>query len=267
MSATSPGIASHQQHVATAYGALFVQRWQALGGRDAVPIVLLHDSLGCVALWRNFPAQLAQATGRDVIAYDRLGFGRSDPHPSRLHYSFIGDEATASFRHVREALGFDVFIAFGHSVGGGMAVGCAASYPQACRALVTESAQAFVEARTLQGIRDAQAAFVQPERMERLAQYHGDKAEWVLAAWVETWLAPGFAQWTLDDRLHGVTCPTLALHGDRDAYGSAAHPQLIVDNVRGPAQQVVLPDCGHVPHREQEAAVLEQVARWLADLA
>ena len=259
-------VETHDQRIATPHGALFVRQWRLHDAGNASPIVLLHDSLGCVALWRDFPEQLALATRRHVIAYDRLGFGRSDPHPGLLSASFIRDEAQEGFRAVREALGIDDFIAFGHSVGGGMAAGCAAAFPQACHALITESAQAFVEDRTLQGIREAQTAFAQPGRIERLGQYHGDKAECVLHAWMDTWLAPAFKDWTLDDSLRDVSCPALALHGDRDEYGSAAHPQRIVDHVRGPATQVLLPDCGHVPHREQAAEVLELVVNWLADV-
>ncbi|QQP94964.1 alpha/beta fold hydrolase [Lysobacter enzymogenes] len=248
-------------HIATPHGRLFAQRWHA--GGDAAPIVLLHDSLGCVELWRDFPAALAAATARDVVAYDRLGFGRSDPHPGRLDAGFIAAEAGAGFAHVREAFALEHFVAFGHSVGGGMAVGCAARYPAQCRALVTESAQAFVEDRTRDGILAARAAFAEPGQVERLGKYHGDKAAWVLSAWIDTWLAPAFADWNLDAQLAGVHCPTLAVHGERDEYGSVRHPERIAAGVRGPATLSVLPGCGHVPHRERAGETLDLIAAWL----
>lgn len=256
-----PTSTAQDLHIATPHGRLFAQRWQ--GGGDAAPIVLLHDSLGCVELWRDFPAALAAATARDVVAYDRLGFGRSDPHPGRLDAGFIAAEAGAGFAHVREALALERFVAFGHSVGGGMAVGCAARYPAQCRALVTESAQAFVEDRTRAGILAARAAFAEPGQVERLGKYHGDKAAWVLSAWIDTWLAPQFADWNLDAQLAGVSCPTLAIHGERDEYGSARHPERIAAGVRGPATLRVLPGCGHVPHREREGETLDLIAAWL----
>lgn len=230
------------------------------------PIVLLHDSLGCVALWRDFPAMLANATGRRVIAYDRLGFGRSDPSPGTLPPTFIHDEATRGLTPVCAALGIERFIAFGHSVGGGMAVGCAAAFADDCVGLVTMSAQAFVEDRTLAGIRTAQTAFAHPGQVERLAKYHGDKAAWVLHAWIDTWLAPSFADWSLDADLARVRCPTLVMHGEHDEYGSVLHPQRIAGGVAGPSSLHVLDGVGHVPHREQPDAVLARVGAWMAAL-
>ena len=160
--------------------------------------MLFHDSLGCVELWRQFPAHLSQAAGCSVIAYDRLGFGRSDPHPDQLSANFVRDAAQDSFGPLREQVGFNDFVALGHSVGGGMAVVAAGAYPAGCRALVTVSAQAFVEDRTLEGIRAAKADFTQSGQIERLRKYHGHKAEWVLNAWTETWLSPAF--WRLEPR-------------------------------------------------------------------
>jgi len=251
-------------HADSAGGRLFVRRWTPPACAHAVPIVLLHDSLGCVELWRDFPAHLAVATRRRVVAYDRLGFGRSDPHPGPIDRDFIKGEASGGFQAVRDALGLDRYIAFGHSVGGGMAVGCAAAHGDACLALVTESAQAFVEARTLQGIRDAQLTFAQPEKVDRLVRLHGDKAHWVLHAWIDTWLAPAYADWTLDDALVRVRSPLLALHGDRDEFGSELHPQRIAE--LGGGRAVILDGCGHVPHREQREVVLGHVMPWLASL-
>src|SRR5690606_22709508 len=135
-------------------------------------IVMQHDSLGCVALWRDFPERLAIATGRAVVAYDRLGFGQSDPYPGQLEPDFVTQEAHGGFQAVRNALDIGSFIAFGHSVGGGMSIACAAAHPAACAALITESAQAYVEAHTLAGIRQAKAAFAEPGQLQRLEKYH-----------------------------------------------------------------------------------------------
>ncbi|WP_179400570.1 alpha/beta fold hydrolase [Burkholderia guangdongensis] len=257
--------ATDETWIDTPHGRLYAKRWRATpaAGDARCPIVLLHDSLGCVALWRDFPARLAQATGRDVIAYDRLGFGRSDRHSGGLETTFVRDEADHAFAAVCARMGIDAFVAFGHSVGGGMAVACAARFQHACRALVTESAQAFVEDRTLDGIRDAQRAFAEPGQIERLARYHGDKAEWVLGAWVDTWLAPAFRDWHLDDVLANVRCPVLAIHGEHDEYGSLVHPERIAARVGGTATVEIVRDCGHVPHREHPDRVLLTVETFL----
>lgn len=262
-------VPTHASWVNTGQGRIFAKRWEPGDGRPggAEPIVLFHDSLGCVELWREFPQRLALATGRSVIAYDRLGFGKSDPHPGVLDGGFIRQEAGGAFLALRAQLGIEGFIAFGHSVGGGMAVGCAAENPQRCLALVTESAQAFVEDRTVAGILEARREFEQAGRIDRLRKYHGDKAEWILRAWIDTWLAPGFSAWNLDADLRGVRCPVLAIHGDRDEYGSVRHPQRIAA-ITAPGSTIrILPDCGHVPHREQGDAVTGLVAGWLEAVA
>jgi len=244
-------------------GRRFVRTWGPRG--DRAPILLFHDSLGSVALWRDFPDQLAQASGRQVIAYDRLGFGRSDPHPGQLDVGFVRDEAVGSLPALQAALDLDRLVLFGHSVGGGMAICAAAAAPESAAAVITESAQAFVEDRTLQGIRGAKAAFAEPGQLERLARHHGDKAAWVLEAWTGTWLSPAFADWGLDEDLRRPTCPVLAMHGDRDEFGSHAHPERIA-SLAPKGELVLFDDCGHVPHREAPERVLAVVRPFLERL-
>ena len=230
------------------------------------PVILFHDSLGSVELWRNFPSALAVRTGRRVVAYDRLGFGRSDPRSDTLGPGFVAAEAETAFPALCEQLGIGRFVAFGHSVGGGMAAHCAAKFSASCDALITESAQAFVEDRTLQGIREAQGVFADPAQAERLGKYHGTKARWVLAAWIDTWLAPIFADWSLDAVLPQIRCPVLVIHGADDEYGSPRHPERIGKLVGGPVRIEVMPDTRHVPHRERETAVLDLAAEFLGTL-
>lgn len=246
----------------TADGRIFVRDWLPPSAQG-VPIILLHDSLGCVALWRDFPEQLVAATGHRVIAYDRLGFGRSDAHPGRLARGFVEAQAQQEFTALLNQLEVDAFMVFGHSVGGGMAVACAAEFAGQCQALIIESAQAFVEDLTLQGIREADRQFAVPGQLERLSRYHGNKAEWVLRAWVDTWLSPAFADWNLDALLAKVHCPMLCLHGDLDEFGSLAHPRRFSAMAAGPGVMHVLAGCGHVPHREQATVVLDEVQRFL----
>lgn len=246
-------------------GRFFARAWHphlSDAGRPA--ILLFHDSLGCVELWRDFPETLARATGHPVVAYDRLGFGRSDPCPGALAADFIHAEAIRNVPALTHQLGLGLLIPFGYSVGGAMAVATAGRMPERCTALVTMSAQAFVEDRTIDGLKEAQRMFSAPDQIERLARYHGDKARWVLSAWIDTWLAPSFADWTLDADLARVRCPLLALHGDRDEYGSLAHPERITTQTHGPSEMVVVPDCGHVPHREQSGVVLRALERFLS---
>ncbi|MFT3999789.1 MAG: alpha/beta hydrolase [Rhizobium sp.] len=228
-----------------------------------MPVVLHHDSLGCVTLWRDFPALLAAELQRRVIAYDRLGFGQSSARHDRLDLNFLRDEAVHQLPFVLDNLMVDRFVACGHSVGGGMAVETGAFFAQRCEAIITIAAQAFVEDRTIEGIKVAEEAFSLPGALDRLTRYHGEKAEWVLKAWIGTWLSPAFESWSLEPTLARISRPVLAIHGDRDEYGSLAHPRIIA-NGRGICR--VLPDVGHTPHRECPDLLVDEIAGWLKTL-
>lgn len=243
-------------------GHLFVRRWRPVQS-ECAPIILLHDSLGCTELWRHFPAALAEATSRTVISYDRLGFGRSTARQVLPSIDFIDEEAEIYVPALLHGLGVTDFVAFGHSVGGAMALVLAALRANQCEAVITEAAQAFVEPRTLAGIEAANLSFQNPEQFARLVRLHGAKAHWVLDAWTKVWLSPKFRDWSLDPCLSGVHCPALVIHGGMDEFGSVAFPQRIVRGVRGPSRLEILPDCGHVPHREQQEAVLRVTAEVL----
>lgn len=247
-------------------GRLFARVWSPATATGRAPIILLHDSLGSVELWRGFPAALCAATGRQVVAYDRLGFGKSDAHPGKLTLGFVASEAEHDFAAVRQQLGIGRFVVFGHSVGGGMAVNCAAHCGDACVALITESAQTFVEDRTVAGIEEARELFKDAGQFERLARYHGDRTRWVLDAWIGSWLHPDFAGWSLAPALPRVRCPALVIHGIDDEYGSPKHPRQIAEGVGGGARLEIMPDTRHVPHREKEAEVIELVRDFVATL-
>lgn len=251
-------------HVNVGGRTLFTRAWGTWRAEHALPpILLMHDSLGCVQVWRDFPAQLAAATGHAVIAYDRLGFGGSQPHPGPLDARFIRDEALRSVPALRDALGIDRMIVFGHSVGAAMAVTTGAEWIDATVAVMAESPLAFVEDRTLRGIRDSKVDFQDPAKRQRLARYHGSKSDWVLDAWTETWLSPSFAAWNLDDDLRRLRCPLLVMHGERDPYGSTAHPKRMHALGPTPTDVVIFDQCGHAPHREHPDRVLRSVRQFL----
>jgi pimeloyl-ACP methyl ester carboxylesterase len=246
-------------------GTVFARKW-IVDNLVGSPVVLLHDSLGSVDLWRDFPGALAQSLKRPVIAYDRLGFGRSSARQGLPSANFISEEAQICFPAIAGALGLKRFSLFGHSVGGVMALAIAASHVSECEWVVSESAQAFVEQRTLAGILAAKEQFEHPGQLSKLAKWHGDKAQWVLDAWTEVWLSPAFASWSLDQYLAKVRCPVLAVHGDLDEYGSVEFPTRIVRGVQGASQLAILQGCGHVPHRERQGTVLELVLGFVASI-
>lgn len=245
-------------------GRLFAREWTPVIASGTEPILLIHDSLGCVDLWRDFPASLCERSGRRVIAYDRLGWGRSDARTEALPLNFISEESETFLPVIFDHFRIDRFSVFGHSVGGGMAVVCAGKFADSCAAVITESAQAFVDDRIRRGILEAKLAFENGGQFERLKKYHGEKAEWVLRAWTDTWLSPEFASWSLQADLARVKCRLLAIHGDRDEYGSVRHPEVICSLAGGASRKIILPGCGHIPHRETPAAISELVTDFLA---
>jgi pimeloyl-ACP methyl ester carboxylesterase len=262
----SKQVAIQDKRVQGRHGRLFVRSWTPRDARCLAPLILLHDSLGSVELWRRFPAALCEATGRAVVAYDRLGFGQSDPHPDALAPDFVAAEASGDFAAVREQLGIERFALLGHSVGGGMAVHCAVRHGAACVGLVTEAAQAFIEDRTVQGIAAAKELFRDPKEFDRLAKYHGEKTRWVLDAWIDTWLQPAFTNWSLRAVLPPVACPTLVIHGFDDEYGSTAQALTIAEGIGPHSRLEILPQTRHVPHREHPAQVVRLVRDFMAGL-
>jgi len=243
-------------------GKVHAKRWMPAIESRKSPIILLHDSLGSVDSWRSFPEELARSLSRPVVAYDRLGFGRSEARHSLPTVRFIEEEATIYFPAIKDKLSLRGYILLGHSVGGGMAINIAARDSD-CQAVVTVAAQAFVEDITLESIEQARQAFQRPGQIERLEKWHGPKARWVLRAWTEVWLSDGFKDWSLEPVIRDVKCPVLAIHGDKDEYGSSAFPKFIAENAGGPASMLMIEDCGHVPHRERLHEVIDALQSFL----
>ena len=245
---------------------IFIQSWTPIGKHHHTPIIMFHDSLGCVELWRDFPAQLAEITQRQVIAYDRLGFGQSSAHPDALTNDFVVTEAKQVFKQLVELLDIQKFIVMGHSVGGGMAAVCAALYPEQCIGLITIAAQSHVEELTLSGIREAKAMFKEAGQLDRLKKYHGEKAQWVLNSWTETWLSEAFQHWTLTEYLQKIQSPMLIIHGELDEYGSLNQPQQYIENSQAPAQLYIMENTHHMPHKEKPDEVLTVITTFLKKL-
>ena len=263
----SEAVLTRELFVPAVGGRLFVRIWAPDDAQVTNPdgaFVLLHDSLGCVDLWREFPALLAAQTNRPVVAYDRLGYGRSDPTTALPLPDFVSREVQDGLKPVLDALGIQRATLVGHSVGGGMGVYAGVQMPERVQALITIAAQAFPEDRTLKGIAEAKVQFRDEAQLARLKRYHGDKARWVVDAWTDSWLSPAFAKWHLRDALPQLKCPVLALHGEHDEYGTEVHPKIISTQCGGPSHMVLMPETYHLPHREKPQAVVDEIRRFLA---
>ena len=255
-------------YVDVSVGQLFVRRWIPKNVLDQPAIILIHDSLGCVQMWRDFAEYLAQTLVREVIAYDRLGFGQSSGVSQQPDFNFIEHEAKVIFPQLCQALKLQKVMVFGHSVGGVMALTIASdnASKSLCQAVISESAQAYVQKRTLTGILAAKEYFSNAQAFAKLVKYHGDKAQWVLAAWTDIWLDPAFACWSLEAHLRAVQCPVLVIHGDHDEYGTTDFAHRIAQGVSGFSQTVILENVKHVPHRQCPHQVMASISSFLAGI-
>lgn len=225
-------------------------------------LVFLHEALGCNDMWKRWPTGLAVKCGLPFLSYDRLGHGRSGPLPGPRTSEYLEYEACEVLPRVLDACGVADPILFGHSDGGSIALMYAARFP--VRAVVTEAAHVFVEDVTRVGIRDAVTAWHTTDLPDRLARYHGDKAQALFFAWADTWLSGQFASWNIEDCLPRITCPVLAVQGETDQYGTARQVDAIAGGVSGPGRSLILPDCGHAPHLQAEKRLLPVLADFIA---
>jgi len=248
--------------IETRKGTVYAKSWSSNEQGTQPVLLMLHDSLGCVKLWREFAKHLAESTDHRVIAYDRPGYGRSEAVLEMPALNFIEAESQESFQEVLNFFEIDQFIVIGHSVGGSMGICIAATQP-GCQGVVSISAQTFVEKRTHEGLIEAMKRFSRPGQLDKLIRYHGDKANWVLQSWLETWLNKKFETWNLSGVLVNVKVPILAIHGEDDEYGSVAFVDFMEKFAGSQVRKLIIRDCGHMPHREHEEVVLNEIRDFL----
>jgi pimeloyl-ACP methyl ester carboxylesterase len=160
----------------------------------------------------------------------------------------------------------DECILIGHSDGGSIALIFSSDHPQIARGVITEAAHVFVEDITLKGIQEAVEIWKNTDLKPKLARYHGDKTENIFTAWAETWLSAEFKKWNIEDCLPKITCPVLVVQGEDDQYGSNAQVDAIAGQVSGPAKCSLIPNCGHIPHKEARDVVAGEMIRFIHSL-
>jgi len=241
---------------------LYVKNWDTPSSGSACTLVFLHDSLGCVELWRDFPAQLA-AAGAAAMAYDRRGYGQSSAMPLQpRQQDYMEHEADVLLR-LLDKCGIERPVLFGHSDGGTIALLAAARCPERITAVITEGAHVFVEDITLEGIEKAAMQYATTNLLERLQRYHGDKTQAMFDAWTRTWLAPMYRDWNIEHFLPQIICPVLAIQGAEDEYGTPEQVQAIVRRVSGPAQPMMIVNAGHSPHKQSAQWIITQCCAFL----
>jgi pimeloyl-ACP methyl ester carboxylesterase len=230
---------------------------------DRPTLVFLHEGLGCIELWRDFPEILCQATGCSGLVYDRKGYGGSEKFEGPWPLDYLQKESLIYLPELLKECNIDHAVLIGHSDGGTIALITAAIHGNVIRAIITEAAHIFVEEPTIAGILKAVEAFETTSLKEKLVRYHKENTETIFYRWADRWLSPEFLSWNIERYLPKITCPILVLQGEDDEYGTPAQIQGIVGRVSGPAYSRLIPDCGHVPHFQAKNAVLSEMTQFI----
>jgi len=265
--------------------------WHGPAPADAPTLVFLHEGLGCVALWRDFPERLVEQTGCGALVYSRAGYGNSDPVTLPRPVRFMHDEALITLPQVLHAFAIREAILVGHSDGGSIALihaGAAGERnfqhedtkdtktteskgnkpdtlsPTIIQGLILEAPHVFVEEHGLKNIRSIGEEYQHGQLRTRLERYHGKNVDVAFHGWHDVWLNPEFAAWNIEEYLPRVRVPVLLIQGEDDRYGTLAQVGAIEAGIPSPVRTVVLADCGHNPHLEQPNRTIAVMKEFVA---
>jgi pimeloyl-ACP methyl ester carboxylesterase len=239
--------------------------WIEAGGAAGPALVFLHEGLGSIRQWRDFPRRVAESAGCRALVYNRYGYGASDVlEEPRRGVRFMHEEALDALPELLKNLGISNPILIGHSDGASIAL-IHAGAGHAVRAIVSMAAHVFVEDVCIRSIEKAKRDFEATDLPQRLAKYHRDPRR-TFYLWNDVWLDPEFRAWNIGEYLPRVACPVLAMQGEEDEYGTMAQLDAIARGVKGPCELVKLPACGHAPFRDQPERTLEAVVGFIAHL-
>jgi pimeloyl-ACP methyl ester carboxylesterase len=235
--------------------------WTGLGEAAAPVVVLLHQGLGAMAMWRDWPEIVHRATGLRVLAYSRRGYGQSEPVASIPRSPRWMHEGADELADLLIALGVARPILVGHSDGASIALLYAAQRrAPAAEAVMAMAPHAVLEKESIVSLARARVAFEEGELRAKLAKFHAD-VDGAFYQWNVTWLLPALRGWSIVDEMAGIACPTVLIQGDADEYGTPEQVRLIDRAMGGRAEVMVLKDCGHAPHVERRAEVLDALDR------
>ena len=224
-------------------------------------LVFLHEGLGSIRQWRDFPEQVARATGCRALVYDRYGYGKSDVlREPRVGVEFMHDGALNELPELLENLKIENPILVGHSDGASIALIYAGTYP--VRGVAVIAPHVFIEDICVDAIAKANTSFETTDLPKRLGKYHRD-ARKTFHLWADAWLDPAFRDWNIEEYLPRIKCPLLAIQGEQDEYGTMAQLDAIAKQAGGPCELLKLPDCGHSLHQDQAEKVLNAVAAFV----
>ncbi|MEH6402461.1 MAG: alpha/beta hydrolase [Sneathiella sp.] len=226
-------------------------------------IILLHEGLGSIALWRDFPTRLSQATGYGVFVYSRQGYGGSDPVTLPRPLDYMASEAQSVLPDVLSCIGFEEGFLLGHSDGASIAAlygGCVVD--ERILGIVLLAPHFFVEAVSIDAIKAARVAYEQGNLKSGLSHYHNDvdNAFW---GWNDAWLDPGFIGFNIEDIIDDISVPVMAIQGDADEYGTLKQMDCLKSRLKVPLDLEILKGCGHSPHIQRAEDVMALIAKFM----
>jgi pimeloyl-ACP methyl ester carboxylesterase len=253
--------AAEKREFVTIDGKRLETLWIESRSTGLPPIVMLHEGLGSIALWKDFPQRLAERTGCGVLVYSRYGHGNSDRLLEKRPVRFMHHEAQVALPELLKTLGIERPILFGHSDGGSIALIYAGTFPASPLALILEAPHVFVEDLSVESITAAKVNFQTTDFRDKLARYHAhvDETFW---GWNDIWLDPEFRSWNIESYLDAIRCPALCIQGEQDEYGTRAQVEAVRSRVPD-TELVMLADCKHSPHRDQREKTLAAVDQFV----
>lgn len=241
---------------------LEVERIDPPGAAGSPVIVFLHEGLGSISAWRDFPARVAKAAGLRAMVYSRAGYGGSDATPLPRPLDYMQREAIGVLPELLDELGIDDAFLFGHSDGASIALVYASTDHgrNRVRGLVLEAPHVFCEEKSVRAIAIARDELLHRRLRDRLARHHGANTDCAFWGWNDAWLDPGFRAWSIEDLLPRVECPVLVIQSDDDPYGTLLQVDAIESGCSGPVTRRIFEQCGHAPHRDHADEVLALAA-------
>ncbi|HUA21626.1 MAG TPA: alpha/beta hydrolase [Bryobacteraceae bacterium] len=222
---------------------------------------MLHEGLGSVAHWKDFPLRLAEETGAGVFLYSRYGHGGSDALQEPRPVSYMHHEAQVVLPEILQQAGIERPVLLGHSDGASIAMIYGGTFPDSPAALILEAPHVFVEELTVSSITQAKAIYQETDLPQRLSRYH-DHVDSLFWGWNNIWLEPRFRDWNIESFLDSIRCPVLVLQGAQDEYGTSRQIEAIQRRIPA-SSTIVLENCKHAPHRDRCDATLSAILQFL----
>lgn len=226
-------------------------------------IIFLHDSLGCIKLWQDFPEKLGELTKCNILVYDRQGYGKSCSFSYSKRDNYYMEQEADLLNELLDYWQIDKAFLFGHSDGGSIALITAGKYPDKIKGIITEGAHIFVEDVTINGIEEAIKLYKTTDLKSKLEKYHGNKTDEMFWAWASTWTTNEFRNWNIEKFLPKIVCSSLIIQGEEDEYGTLKQVERITTQTNGKSNQLIIQNVKHTPHKEVPELILQKASEFL----